>query len=130
MQRSELIGRVRELAMVAARPLSSGFFLPAGQREILARPPSEGDLVGKIVARLDGPAEGGGFRISVRGLWDAQRPAQVLLPGLRTIDLAPGAYGLENQRGEKVSCLHPGLAGVLYADMGAPPAGVALRIAW
>ena len=118
---------VRELALVAARPLSSGFFPPAGQREILARPPAEDNPAGRIVARLDGPAKDGGFHIAVRGLWDAQRPAQVLLPGLRVIDLAPGTYCLENQRGEKVSRLHPGLAGVLHADMDAPPAGVAVR---
>ena len=118
---------LRELALAAARPLSSGFFLPAGQRQCLARPPDKNDPAGRIVARLDGPAEGGGFHIAVRGLWDAQRPAQVLLPGLRVIDLPPGAYCLENQRGEKVSRLHPGLAGILHADMDAPPAGVAVR---
>ena len=118
---------VRELSFLAARPLSSGFFLPAGQREILAAPPAQGDPTGKIVARLDGPAESGGFHVAVRGLWDADRPAQVLLPGLRTIDLAPGAYSLENQRGEKVSRLHPGLTAILHADIPAPPPGVAVR---
>ena len=60
-------------------------------------------------------------------VWDADRPAQVLLPGLRTIDLAPGAYSLENQRGEKVSRLHPGLAAIFHADIPAPPPGVAVR---
>ena len=118
---------VRELATLAARPLSSGFFLPAGRREILAEPGPESDSAGKIVAQLADPAPGGGVGVHVRALWDASRPVQVLLPGLRSIDLAPGAYSLENQRGEKSACLHPGLTAVLYADMEPLPPGILVR---
>ncbi len=118
---------VRELAMLASRPLSSGFFLPGGQREILAEPWPEHEAAGKIAAQLTGPAQGGGFDISVRALWDSSRPAQALLPGLRVVDLKPGAYSLENHRGERVKCVHPGVAAVLHADIDKPPDGVLLR---
>ena len=118
---------LRELAMLATRPLSSGFFLPGGQREIWAEPCPEYETAGKIAAQLTGPAPGGGLGVSVRALWDGSRPVQVLLPGLHVIDLKPGAYSLENQHGERVERLHPGVAAVLRADIGELPPGVLLR---
>lgn len=117
---------LRELAWLTTRPLSSGFFLP-GSREILVEPQSENEIVGKIAAQLVGPAQGGGFSVTVRALWDSSRPAQVLLPGLRVIDLEPGAYSLENHRGERVERLHSGVTAVLHADIDRPPSGVLLR---
>ncbi len=119
---------LRELAGLAARPLGTGFFLPDGQREILAEPLPETDVGGKVAAHLEGAAEAGGARISVREIWDVSRPAQILLPGLQTIELAPGSYALENQRGEKTDRLHPGIIGVLHADIPNLQPGTLIRV--
>lgn len=118
---------LRELAFLASRPLSSGFFMPGGRREILARPLPENDPTGKIVAQISGPGENGGLALSVRGVWEASRPVQILLPGLRFIDLAPGAYSLENHRGEKTDRLNPGVVATLYADVPEQTPGILLR---
>ncbi len=118
---------LRELAFLASRPLSSGFFMPDGRREILAEPLPENDPAGKIVAQVSGPAENGGLALAVRGVWDASRPAQILLPGLRYIDLAPGTYSFENHRGEKTDRLNPGGAATLYADVPEQTPGILLR---
>ncbi len=118
---------VRELAWLAARPLSSGFFLPGGRREIVAEPLPENEAAGRIAAQITGAAAGGGLGIDVRALWDSERPAQLLLPGLRVVELKPGAYALENHRGERVKRLHPGVAAVLRADIAAQPPGVLVR---
>ncbi len=118
---------VRELAMLAARPLSSGFFLPGKRREMVAEARPEGEQGERLVAQIESPASGGGVYVSVRALWDAERPVQVLLPGLRFIDLKSGEYALENQRGEKVGRLHPGVTAVLHADIGEQPAGLLVR---
>lgn len=118
---------LRELAFLTSRPLSSGFFLPEGRREILAQPLPENDPSGKIVAQISGPGENGGLALNVRGVWDASRPAQILLPGLRFIDLDPGAYSLENHRGEKTERLNPGGTATLYADVPEQRPGILLR---
>lgn len=118
---------LRELSFLAARPLGSGFFLPDGSRETYAKPLSENDPTGKIVGQINGPAENGGLSISVRGVWESSRLAQALLPGLQSLDLIPGAYSLENHRGERTSRLNPGTTAILHADIPQLPQGILLR---
>ncbi len=113
---------LKELFHTASRPLSTGFFLP--HRRVETRP--EGFEARPVVARLV-ERRGEGWRVQVRSPWRAEREASVLLPGMRRPALHPGAYALENHRGERVDVLHPGMEGVLYCDVSDLAAGLYVR---
>ena len=91
-----------ELFHTASRPLSTGFFLP---RRRVEAPPA-GLLPRPVVARLAEP-EGDGWRVQVRSPWSSDCEASVLVPGMRRPALLPGAYRLENHRGERVDSPAP-----------------------
>lgn len=106
----------------ASRPLSTGFFLP---RRRVEAPPA-GLLPRPVVARLAEP-EGDGWRVQVRSPWSSDREASVLVPGMRRPALLPGAYRLENHRGERVDLLHPGMEGVLHCEIDGLGKGLYVR---
>ena len=113
---------LEELFHTASRPLSTGFFLP---RRRVETPPA-GLLPRPVVARLAEP-EGDGWRVQVRSPWSSDREASVLVPGMRRPALLPGAYQLENHRGERVDLLHPGMEGVLHCEIGGLGKGLYVR---
>ena len=113
---------LEELFHTASRPLSTGFFLP---RRRVEAPPA-GLLPRPVVARLAEP-EGDGWRVQVRSPWSSDREASVLVPGMRRPALLPGAYRLENHRGERVDLLHPGMEGVLHCEIDGLGKGLYVR---
>ena len=113
---------LEELFHTASRPLSTGFFLP---RRRVEAPPA-GLLPRPVVARLAEP-EGDGWRVRVRSPWSSDREASVLVPGMRRPALLPGAYRLENHRGERVDLLHPGMEGVLHCEIDGLGKGLYVR---
>lgn len=113
---------LEELFHTASRPLSTGFFLPRRRVET----PPEGFRPRPVVARLLEPA-GDGWRVQVRSPWSSEREASILLPGMRRPALRPGAYRLENHRGERADNLHPGMEGVLYCDVEGLAKGLYIR---
>lgn len=113
---------LEELFHTASRPLSTGFFLP---RRRVEAPPA-GLLPRPVVARLAEP-EGDGWRVQVRSPWSSDREASVLVPGMRRPALLPGAYRLENHRGERVDLLHPGMEGVLHCEIDGRGKGLYVR---
>ncbi len=113
-----------ELFHTASRPLSSGFFLP--RRRVEPRP--EGFSPRPVAARLLEPLAEGSWRIQVRSPWSAEREAQVLVPGLHRPALRPGAYTLENHRGERTTLLHPGMEGVLRCEVEGLERGLYIRV--
>ncbi len=113
---------LEELFQTSTRPLSTGFFLP--RRRVEA--PRAGFAARPVAARLIEPLRGG-WKVQVRSVWRADREAAVLLPGLRRPALRPGAYGLENHRGERTDILHPGMEGALRCEMEGLRAGLYIR---
>lgn len=114
-----------ELANTASRPMGTGFFLPGDKRVRypLLAPEQRKPVIAKILGE-QGP---GTWSVHVRGRWDARKPVEIMLPGMRRPVLTPNGYALENHRGEKTAELHPGLIAVLHAE-GAPLApGLYLR---
>jgi len=114
---------VEELFHTASRPLCSGFYLP--ERQVQSAP--EDFSARPVVARVLGPAEGGGWNVQVRSPWESSQDASILLPGMRRPPLRSGTYVLENHRGEKTERLNPGMNGVLYCEWESMPAGVYIR---
>lgn len=110
----EMDALLEELFHTASRPLSTGFFLPRRRTEA----PPEGFQPRPIVARLLEPQgqTSESWRIQVRSPWHSDQEAVVLLPGMCRPVLRPGAYRLENHRGETVNLLHPGTEGVLHCS--------------
>ncbi len=100
---------IQELATVATRPLSTGFFLPT--RRIEAHPIKQSK---KIVARVLEEVKSGSWLIDVRAPWSDNSDVQVLVPGYKRPQLEK--YTLENHKGEKVSQLHPGMKGIIHCE--------------
>ena len=65
--------------------------------------------------------------VQVRSPWSSDREASVLVPGMRRPALLPGAYQLENHRGELVDLLHPGMEGVLHCEIDGLGKGLYVR---
>lgn len=102
-----------ELAPLASRALGSGFFLPGGKRKIFSDPRRRaGD--GPVVARLERELEPGVWLVQVKAPWKRENGAQVLLPGLKSVELNALTYCFENHRGETVELLHPGTEAKLF----------------
>lgn len=110
-----------ELRRASLRPMGTGFFLPR-------RRPAGGPAARTpLLARLEEPAGDDAWRISVRGRWEAEKPVELLLPGLRRPVLEPGKYALENHRGERVGTLHPGMRGLLRCPTPLAVRGIYVR---
>lgn len=112
---------VEELRRASLRPMGTGFFLP--RRRAVGGAAARAALL----ARLEEPAGDDAWHISVRGRWEAENPAVLLLPGLRRPVLAPGTYALENHRGERVRTLHPGMRGLLRCAAPSAARGIYVR---
>ncbi len=93
-----------ELCNIATRPLSSGFFLPAGRR--LTWPVAKKRL--PLVGRITGREAKDCWQVAVLSPWDIRRPIHIIAPGLQRPELAFGQYGMENHRGEQSTTVHPG----------------------
>ncbi|GAB7078653.1 peptidase U32 family protein [Megalodesulfovibrio paquesii] len=117
-------GQLDELLDAAARPLGTGFFLgerqriwtrgtPDTARDSRHRPPRR-----PIAGRLEEQLGEGVWRIAVRDRLDATRPLELLLPGLRRPVLAPGAFALERDSGERRSQAHSGERVLLRLEAG------------
>ena len=94
-----------ELQKTATRPLSSGFFLP--RRKTFIHPDyreSRG-----IVARITSKTGSGTWQAQAKARWPLDIDLKLLLPGLQRPLLSKNDYGLENERGEKISMAHPGM---------------------
>lgn len=100
---------IKELASVASRPLSTGFFLP--ERHIEAQPVKQ---TKKIVARVLEKIADNAYQVDVRAPWDDCSEIEVLVPGYKRPQIKE--YSLENHKGEKVSRLNPGMKGVLFCE--------------
>ncbi len=100
---------INELASVATRPLSTGFFLP--ERRIEAMPIKQDK---KIVGRVLEEIQKGSWLIDVRSTWKDYKELQILAPGYKRPMVAK--YSLENHKGEKVDVLHPGMKGVIHCE--------------
>ena len=141
---------VRELAHTASRPLSTGFFFPRRKVESLPDTWTARPVVARLLAPASGPqavsaAEAAGMQflaaeapalpcvpcaswhVQVRSLWDADKDVTLLLPGMHRPLLRAGSYALENHRGERVTRLHSGTAGVLHCALPELRGGLYLR---
>ncbi|MDL2314187.1 U32 family peptidase [Desulfovibrio sp. OttesenSCG-928-C14] len=121
---------LRELALAAARPLSSGFFLPEGRADVLA----EYGLApggGAILARLLEPCGPGdsAWAVEVKENWESSQKAEILLPGLKRRALLPGSYAFENHRGEKSGKILCGTTAILRVEGADLKPGLFVRLA-
>ena len=129
---------LRELAPLASRPLSSGFFLPAGRRKVFFTPDKNVPgpvIVARLLQRVEKPSggdactgAGAAFAVQIKAPWGAQSSTQLLLPGLKHIDLPAGSYSFVNHRGEKTDKLHPGTKGIVYFEEELPLTATGLYI--
>ena len=105
---------IRELQNTASRNLSTGFFLPKGHRKSVPPLPKKDctPIVAKIVQKEDETK----WQIAVRSPFRADRPVQVMVPGLKRPVLPVGAFQLENHRGEAVDVVHPGMFGFIRCE--------------
>ncbi len=102
-----------ELAPLSSRSLSSGFFLPNGKRKVFSEPRrNAGETT--VVARLEYELEPGVWRVQVKSRWSCSNRAEILLPGLKTIECEPGSYFLENHKDVRAELLHPGTPAKFY----------------
>ncbi len=104
---------IHELATVATRPLSTGFFLPERRIEAYPEKPAP-DMAKKIVGRVVEEVKKGSWLIDVRSTWYNDKEIQVLVPGYKRPFV--GKYTLENHKGEIVEKLNPGMQGILHCE--------------
>lgn len=95
-----------ELARIAARPLSTGFFAP--RRRTLPLPPAPLAAACLRVEEALGPER---FRAAVLLRLEAGTPLELVLPGLRRPAL--GHYRLETEAGEARATAHSGTSVIL-----------------
>lgn len=112
-----------DLVRTASRPLSTGFFLK--RRQMVAGEAEPRPLLAKVIEPLD--EAGGAWSVTVMGQWDESRGVELMLPGMRRPVLPPGAYALENHRGERTGCAASGTRGVLYTQVRGIVPGVFVR---
>lgn len=105
---------LRELRGALRRSMDSGFFLPGAPAVTARRWDGTGAM--PMVGRIKESVGEGRWLVQVLDRWESSRPLELVLPGLRRPEVAPGAYGLENEHGEKVGLAHPGLRVVLRCD--------------
>jgi putative protease len=105
---------IRELQNTASRNLSTGFFLPKGHRKSV--PPLPKSDCTPIVAKLVQKEDDSKWQIAVRSPFRADRPVQVMVPGLKRPMLPVGSFQLENHRGEAVDVVHPGMFGFIRCE--------------
>lgn len=106
---------VAELVDTAVRPLSTGFFLPG--KRLLVGERAQNTKRRVVVARLEEELKPGSWRVSVRSRWDSTASAQVVMPGLQRPEMAPGAYSLENRKGEKTDIVHSGTQAIMHCQV-------------
>ena len=102
-----------ELAPLSSRSLSSGFFLPNGKRKVFSVPRRNSGET-PVVARLEYELEPGIWQVQVKSRWSSSNKAEILLPGLKTIECEAGSYFLENHKQMKADLLHPGTPARFY----------------
>ncbi len=105
---------IQELASVATRPLSTGFFL---KERVIEAMPHKGDFnkqEKKIVARVLEKVGENKWHIDLRSQWKNSKEAQILVPGFARPSL--GKYTLENHKNEIVDVLHSGMHGYVYTE--------------
>lgn len=112
-----------ELRNTATRALSNGFFIPrrhctpsagATARKAADLPAFSAAHALPLLARIEEALGPQSWRVSVRGRWDAARPAVLVLPGMQRPVLKVGEYSLENSKGQAVSLVHSGTEAVLH----------------
>lgn len=118
-----------ELRNTATRALSSGFFIPrrhctpsagATARKAADLPVFSAAHALPLLARVEEALGPQSWRISVRGRWDASRPAVLVLPHMQRPVLVPNEYSLENAIGQAVSLVHSGTSAVLHLHKPCP----------
>ncbi len=114
-----------ELLNTASRPLTTGFFLPAGRRA--AQQPLSAQQRRPIVAQVCERLGDSAWRVAVRSPWTADRSIQIMLPGLRRPELDHQHYQLENHRGETGGTVHPGMDAILRCESPLLQTGIFLR---
>ncbi|SDB01918.1 putative protease [Desulfonatronum thiosulfatophilum] len=97
---------LHELGLALHRPMDSGFFLPGAPSTTARRWDCAGrmTMVGHLI-RQEGQEK---WMVQVLDRWDAAKPLELVLPGLRRPVVEASEYGLENERGEKLAVAHPG----------------------
>lgn len=97
---------LRELCGALHRPMDTGFFLPGAPATTARRWDSSGHMpmVGRIMENIGDER----WLIQVLDRFDASRPMELVLPGLRRPEVWPGEYCLESEQGEKLMRAHPG----------------------
>jgi putative protease len=111
---------LQELAAVASRPLSTGFFAP--QRRILPLPTMP---PAPIALQVQAPLAPGRWEVAVLTRLEASQTLEILLPGLRRIHLTD--YALENQQGQRCTTVHGGSTAVLCSHHPELAPGALLR---
>ncbi len=101
---------ISELATVATRPLSTGFFMPERRIEAEVQKIQSKKIVARVLEQVKEDA----WLVDVRAQWQDSKTAQILVPKYQRPELKN--YTLENHKGEKVSVLHPGMRGVLHCE--------------
>ena len=112
-----------DLLRTASRPLSTGFFLT--RRRTVTGNATPRPLLAKIMEPLNGAKNA--WVVTVMGKWNQNRPAELMLPGMRRPVLHPGFYALENHRGERCGSAASGTRAVLYTDATGIVPGVFVR---
>ncbi len=107
---------MQELAQWSSRDLGTGFFLPKHQVLAKAHTRERGGL-SPLLARLEYEIKPHTWKVSVRSQWDSTRDAYVFMPGGARPFLVKGEYSLENHKGEKVNCVHPGMEAILHTHI-------------
>ncbi|MDL2307509.1 U32 family peptidase [Desulfovibrio sp. OttesenSCG-928-C06] len=110
-----------ELLQNSSRQLTSGFFLPEERVDICRMAANAGleHTPGKqssVLARFVEPAspDATSWIIDVKENWNAETPAELMLPGMKRPLLQSGSYALENHRGESSSQVSCGTRAVLH----------------
>ncbi len=113
----ELLPRLlSELAKWSTRDLGTGFFLPKHQVLAKAHTRGRGGL-SPLLARLEQELKPNVWKISVRSQWSVNTNAYVFMPDGEHPLLQKDSYFLENHRGERVDCVHPGMEAILHTEL-------------
>ncbi len=114
--RNLLATLISDLALWSSRNLGSGFFIPKHQQIAAAHSRERGGL-SPLLARLEEEVRSGVWRVSVRSQWASSRSAYIFMPGGLRPQLLIGEYSLENHRGIRVDCVHPGMEAFLHCSL-------------
>ncbi len=103
---------LKELSQSSTREATTGFFLGKNKRKVFSPQKDSSPVVARIVK-----GETDRWKIEIKHRWSSTQEIEILLPGLRRVEVYPGQYSLEDQNGKSLKEVHSGMKCYLRCNL-------------